>query len=179
MISSITQLYPVAQNCTKRAVGSSSKPVSFQESLQSSRAARDRVETRLSDGKLSAEELAVLSEKYDPDHMTQEQYDAFLDELESKGILSKEDKMLVKNPEMRFGEAFEPHGISTGRAYIEDDALMQLKSLQEYDGNASLFVKAMLAHESALAERTPPLKEDRQRMAALRVVSDVLKGLRI
>ena len=165
MISSITHLSPVAQNCTKRAVGSSSKPVSFQESLQSSRAARDRVETRLSDGKLSAEEL---SEKYDPDHMTQEQYDAFLDELESKGILSKEDKMLVKNPEMRFGEAFEPHGISPGRAYIEDDALMQLKSLQEYDGNASLFVKA-----------TPPLKEDRQRMAALRVVSDVLKGLRI
>jgi len=96
MISSITHLSPVAQNCTKRAVGSSSKPVSFQESLQSSRAARDRVETRLSDGKLSAEELAVLSEKYDPDHMTQEQYDAFLDELESKGILSKEDKMLVK-----------------------------------------------------------------------------------
>ena len=177
MINGITYLSPAVQNSAKRAAGLAGHPVSFQASLQSSLAARDRA--RLSDGKLSAEELAVLSEKYDPDHMTQEQYDAFLDELESKGILSKEDKMLVKNPEMRFGEAFEPHGISPGRAYIEDDALMQLKSLQEYDGNASLFVKAMLAHESALAERPPPLKEDRQRMAALRVVSDVLKGLRI
>lgn len=35
--------------------------------------------------------------------MTQEEYDAFLDELEEKGVLSKDDKMLVKNPDMRFG----------------------------------------------------------------------------
>ena len=109
--------------------------------------------------------------------MTQEEYNAFLDELEEKGVLSKDDKMLVKNPEMRFGDVLEPHGISAGGGYIETDPLVQPKSLLDYDGNAYLYVKAMLEYELELAERASPCKEDRQRMDALRRISDILDGM--
>ena len=110
--------------------------------------------------------------------MTQEEYNAFLDELEEKGVLSKDDKMLVKNPEMRFGDVLEPHGISAGGGYIETDPLVQPKSLLDYDGNVYLYVKAMLAYELALAEKMGTVKEDQQRMDALRRVTDVLEGMR-
>ena len=40
---------------------------------------------------LSAQEIADLSDKYDPSHMSQDQYDAFLDELVEKGALTPAD----------------------------------------------------------------------------------------
>lgn len=149
----------------------------MQQNLQNVCAARGSLDTCQASGKLSAGELADLSSRYKPSNMTQEEYFAFLDELEEKGVLSKDDKMLVKNPEMRFGEAFGPGGIAPGEAYIEENPIAPLKSLTDCDGNVSVYVKALLERELALAERTTPLKEDRQRIEALRRVYDVLRGM--
>lgn len=41
--------------------------------------------------KLSNQDIAELAGKYDPHHMSQNQYDAFLDTLVEKGVLSRED----------------------------------------------------------------------------------------
>lgn len=151
--------------------------LNFSGSVQSTLAARDRAGR--ADGKLSAAELAGLSKKYPPEHMTQEEYDAFLDELEEKGVLSKDDKMLVKNPGMRFGDVLMPGSIAPGDAYVEANPLTPPKSLFEYDGDATVYVKALLAYELELAERVSPCKEDRQRIAALRKVADILEGMRM
>ena len=151
--------------------------ISHSGSAYRTRAAQDRVDIRPAAERLSADELAGLASKYQPGHMTQEEYDAFLDELEEKGVLSKDDKMLVKNPNMRFGDVLVPHGIAPGGAYVEADPLTPPKSLLEYDGNATVYVKAMLAYELELAERVSPCKEDRQRIEALRKVSDILAGM--
>lgn len=178
MINNINRFTPAAPYVhLKSGENASAKPVNFQESLQNTCAVRNRSGARQAAGKLSAEELSDLSKKYSPDHMTQEQYDAFLDELEEKGVLSKDDKMLVKNPNMRFGDVLEPHGISPGGAYVEATPLSQPNSLLDYDSSAALYVKAMLEYELALAERGFPREEDRQRIDALRKVSDILSGM--
>lgn len=178
MISNINHLTSaVPPISTKKEGKISAKSASFQESMQNTLATRDRLDTHQAAGKLSTEELSQLSRKYPAGHMTQEEYDAFLDELEEKGVLSKDDKMLVKNPNMRFGDVLVPHGIAPGGAYVEADPLTPPKSLLEYNGNATVYVKAMLAYELELAERVSPCKEDRQRIEALRKVSDILAGM--
>ena len=145
--------------------------MSFRENLQSTFAERDKAAARQNSGKLSAEELAELSGKYNPSHMTQEQYHAFLDELEEKGVLSKTEKMLVKCPEMRFCE------LGPGKATIITGEPLEPLTSRDYNSNASLFVKNVLERELALAERTPPLKEDLRRIAALRKVSNILDSM--
>lgn len=164
---------------TKKEGKISAKSASFQENMQNTLAARDRLDAHQVAGKLSAEELSQLSKKYPSGHMTQDEYDAFLDELEEKGVLSKDDKMLVKNPGMRFGDVLMPGSIAPGDAYVEANPLTPPKSLFEYDGDATVYVKALLAYELELAERVSPCKEDRQRIAALRKVADILEGMRM
>lgn len=85
--------------------------------------------------------------------------------------------MLVKNPDMRFGDVLLPGSIVPGDAYVEANPLTPPKSLFEYDGDATVYVKALLAYELELAERVSPRKEDRQRITALRKVSDILAGM--
>lgn len=157
-----------------RAADVSVRSMSFQDSLERTAAARDQ------SGSLSAQEIARLAGQYDPDHMTQKEYESFLDDLEKTGALSREDKMLVKNPEMRF-MPFDPNGIMPCGGEVEAwgaEPLARLKSLAELDGNVGLLVKAMLERELELAKRTTPLREDRQRIAALRTVSDILDRMR-
>lgn len=60
-------------------------------------AARQAAETGKSAGevfsrrKLTKEEIGELAEKYDPSSMTQEEYDALLDELVEKSVLQKKE----------------------------------------------------------------------------------------
>ena len=70
---------------------------SFLDFVKNVREARDKAVEEAGTKKLSAQEIAELAGKYGPHHMTQNQYDSFLDELEQKGVLSRNDKMLVKN----------------------------------------------------------------------------------
>ncbi len=86
MISNINHLTSaVPPISTKKEGKISAKSASFQESMQNTLATRDRLDTHQAAGKLSTEELSQLSRKYPAGHMTQEEYDAFLDELEEKG----------------------------------------------------------------------------------------------
>ncbi|MDE7243657.1 MAG: hypothetical protein K2O18_06740 [Oscillospiraceae bacterium] len=122
--------------------------------------------------------IAGLAEKYDPHHMTQEQYNAFLDELEQKGILSNSGKMLVKNPDMRFGavdwEVFAATGgklFGGGMVILGETFSTKVPSLEEMGGDAVRLVKAMLESEMDQGAMT---NGDRQRIEALKTVSEIL-----
>lgn len=61
------------------------------ERAQAAREARERSEAGFSRRELTGEELGELAEKYDPNSMTQEEYDALLEELVEKGVLKKSE----------------------------------------------------------------------------------------
>lgn len=60
-------------------------------------------------GKLDKEDYNYLSSKWNPENMTQDDYDEFLDYLEDEGIITEEDKEYVGYGGMSRG-IFEPSG---------------------------------------------------------------------
>lgn len=111
--------------------------------------------------KLTDQELNELAGRYDPRNMTQDQYDAFLDELVEKGVLTRGDTTwlgyhglvrldvdmdeLAKQAETGkltggFGSAVIVTSLDGGRTPL-------FRSLDEAEGDLIRFLESMLAQQ--------------------------------
>ena len=97
--------------------------------------------TKNSNGRLTDEEIKELSGKFNPEDMTQEQYDEFIDYLLDKGIISDKEASygLGQNRVVVNGTG------CTG--YIREGAGNFIDSLSDADGNAMKFIEEMLKWE--------------------------------
>lgn len=100
---------------------------------------------------LSDQEIADLASKYDVYNMTQDQYNALLDELVEKGALTKADMMwLGRSGLQRIDVALDvlfTKGIAPGPITIYGTGSLDGKlkeSLEDADGNLIVWLESML-----------------------------------
>lgn len=122
--------------------------------------------------RLSGQEIVELAGKYDPHNMTQDQYDAFLDDLIEKGTLSRFDAMQLGHHGWRIldinPETFASGGIGCGSAYAVsagDSENGPIQSLEDVDGDLIRWLEHMLARQN-------------QNKEPLNVLADIVKRMR-
>lgn len=123
--------------------------------------------------KLTDREFAELADKYDPRNMTQDQYDAFLDELVEKGVLTRGDTTwLGYNGLVRLDTDFDEiaAGKTGGACVINGDT--PARSLDEAEGDLLHWLESMLAKQD---QWTGP--SGRERKEALDALYDVVKRM--
>mgnify|MGYP001026149565 CR=1 FL=1 len=103
---------------------------------------------------LSDQEIAELASKYDIHNMTQDQYNAFLDELVEKGTLTKADTMWLGrsglqrvdvNLDVLFTKGMAPGPITISST--EDFNNIMKESLEDADGDLIVWLESMLARQ--------------------------------
>ena len=100
--------------------------------------------TKNSNGRLTDEEIKELSGKFNPEDMTQEQYDEFIDYLLDKGIISD------KEASYGLGQnrvVLKDLGIKAYYRELKEGSNDFIDSLSEADGNAMKFISEMLQWE--------------------------------
>lgn len=85
----------------------------------------------------SDENIQRWSEKYDPEHMSQEDYRSFVDDLVSAGALSETDKNYIGYSDMvSLGTLEELASGNSSIAYDASSGAAPYETLAEADGNA-------------------------------------------
>lgn len=100
--------------------------------------------TKNSNGRLTDEEIKELSGKFNPEDMTQEQYDEFIDYLLDKGIISD------KEASYGLGQnrvVLKDLGIKAYYRELKEGSNDFIDSLSDADGNAMKFIEEMLKWE--------------------------------
>lgn len=127
---------------------------------QAAREAREKSEAGFSRRELTEEELGELAGTYDPGNMTQEEYDALLDELVEKGVLKKSEMTCLGYRGMMavaLGQV-DPdsvHDIESWRnslkmAVRSNTLPVDVSSLDDFGGNALAMVKSRSRWELAI-----------------------------
>ena len=117
---------------------------------QAAREAREASEAGFSRRELTGEELGELAEKYDPNSMTQEEYDALLEELVEKGVLKKSEMTSLGYRGMVLLGQLEPgsfHDIESWQrsmiwAVRSNPLPADVSGLDDFDGSALAMVKS-------------------------------------
>lgn len=123
--------------------------------------------------KLTDRELAELADRYDPRNMTQAQYDAFLDELVEKGVLTRGDTTWLGHHGMvRLDTDFDKiaAGQTGGACVINGDT--PARSLDEAEGDLMRFLQSMMAQQD---QWTGP--SSRERKEALDTLYDIIRRM--
>ena len=132
---------------------------------------------------LSNQEIAELASKYDVRNMTQDQYNAFLDELVEKGALTKSDKMWLGRSGLQRvdvdldvvflkGMAAEPITI-----YSAGDLNGKPKdSLEDADGDVIVWLESMLAQQNQ-GTNGGTRDSSGQRAEALNTLYDIVRRM--
>ncbi len=129
--------------------------------------------------KLSDQEIADLAGKYDPNNMTQNQYDAFLDDLIGQGALSRFDAMRLGYHGFQVLDinpgSFATGAIGCGSAYVtsagnDENGLIQ--SLEDADGDLFRWLESMLTQQDQ-GTREGSL----QKKEALNTLLDIIKRM--
>lgn len=104
--------------------------------------------------KLSDQEIAELSNKYDVRNMSQDQYNAFLDELVEKGALTRADTTWLGRSGLQRVDVdldvLLTKGMAPGPITIsstEDFEAKMKESLEDADGNLIVWLESMLARQ--------------------------------
>lgn len=95
-------------------------------------------------GRLTDEEIKELADKFNPEDMTQEQYDEFIDYLLDKGIISD------KEASYGLGQnrvVLKDLGIKAYYRELKEGSNDFIDSLSDADGNAMKFIEEMLKWE--------------------------------
>lgn len=126
--------------------------------------------------KLSDHEIAGLASKYNPNSMTQGQYDAFLDDLIEKGALSRFDALRLGHHGCRILDinagSFASGGIECGSAHAASvGSDKPIQSLEDTDGDLFRWLDSMLAQQN---EET---REGQQKKETLNVLSDIIRRM--
>lgn len=128
--------------------------------------------------RLSEQEIAALAEKYDPHNMTQDQYDAFLDELVEKNVLTRSDttwlwrgglRRIDVDLETLFTEGGAPGPTSIVSLGNSGDDTKQL--LEETENDLLTWLESMLTRQSQEIGGSP------QKSEALNALYDVVKWM--
>ena len=122
--------------------------------------------------KLTDQELAELADKYDPRNMTQDQYDAFLDELVEKGVLTRGDTTWLGHHGLVRLD-IDPEDFVTGKGgafVINGDT--PARSLDEAEGDLIRFLQSMMAQQK---QWNGP--STRERKEALDALYDVVRRM--
>lgn len=127
------------------------------ERAQAAREAREKSEAGFSRRELTGEELGELAEKYDPGNMTQEEYDALLEELVEKGVLKKSEMTSLGYRGMVVVGQIEGsyHDIESWRRCAELSVRANLlpadgRCLEDFEGNALAMAKLFSRWEPAV-----------------------------
>ena len=128
------------------------------ERAQAAREAREKSEAGFSRRELTGEELGELAEKYDPNSMTQEEYDALLEELVERGVLKKSElDSLGYRGMVVLGQLDSDsfHDIESWRKSMQFAVRAHLvpadgQSLGDFDGNALAMAKLFSRWELAV-----------------------------
>ena len=155
----------------------------FEDAAKKTAQSGDTDQTETVRKKLSNQEIAELASKYDPRHMTREQYDSFLDDLIEKGALSRFDAMRLGHHGWRIldmdPEAFAGGGAECGTAYVtgsEDYSGVPMQTLEEANGDVLRWLEHMLARLSLGLD--PSTREgSRQKEEAVNVVRDIIRQM--
>lgn len=175
------QWFPSMQDLMKRSDGSWGM-TSFGDALRDASNARktgaaqsrDTYEPEtISRTRLSSGDLAELSGRYDPHNMTQDQYDAFLDELMEKGALSRMDAARLGYHGLRVldMEPDENGKVHNGWAYVVDDGRKPIESLEDADGDLFRWLDAMLDRQEQ------GIGASRRQKEALNALYDIVKRM--
>lgn len=136
--------------------------------------------------KLTDRELAELADKYDPHNMTQDQYDAFLDELVEKGVLTRGDTTwLGRHGLVRLDVDMDELAkqAATGKltggvvgsvtvTSLDGSRTPLFRSLDEAEGDLIRFLQSMMAQQD---QWNGP--SSRERKAALDALYDVVRRM--
>lgn len=129
------------------------------ERAQAAREAREASEAGFSRRELTGEELGELAEKYDPGNMTQEEYDALLEDLVEKGVLKKSEMTSLGYRGMVVVGQIEGsyHDIESWRRCAETALRARAKllpadgrCLEDFEGNALAMAKLFSRWEPAI-----------------------------
>lgn len=134
---------------------------------------------------LSAQELAELSGKYDPSHMSQEQYDAFLDELVEMGALTPADTTWLGRGGLqridvdmdKLFDAWSEGRLYGGTAYVTSagNEIPGL-SLEDADGDLLHWLENLLARMALGID--PSTKEgSRAKEEAVNALRDIIRRM--
>lgn len=127
---------------------------------------------------LAEQEIGELAGKYDTSHMTQEQYDAFLDELVEKGTLSRSDTMYLGHSGLKWLDIDAgkfASGGSAGWGYVHGDKLA--RTLEDAEGDLTVWMENMMARLERGID--PSTKEGgRQKTEAVNALRDIVKRIR-
>ena len=129
--------------------------------------------------KLTDQEIAELAEKYDPHNMTQDQYDAFLDELVEKGALTRSDTSWLgrggyQRIDVDLDTLFANGGMAAGP--------IRIASLENFGGEPKRSVEEvendiMVRLESMLTQQSQEIGGSRQKSEALNTLYDIIKRM--
>lgn len=126
--------------------------------------------------KLSDHEIADLASKYNPNSMTQDQYDAFLDDLIEKGALSRFDALRLGHHGCRILDinagSFASGGIECGSARAASvGSDKPIQSLADADGDLIRWLDSMLAWQDQ------DKAGSNQKAEVLKVLQDIVKRM--
>lgn len=101
--------------------------------LQEKRKAEEEAKGVFTRAELTDEDIKKLATQYDPDNMTQEEYDSFLDNLIDRGVLEKEDLNYIdyRGDRIPLGSA-----IVVGRWDFLTDGPMTNAGISHWNGNS-------------------------------------------
>lgn len=133
--------------------------------------------------KLTDRELSELAGKYDPRNMTQNQYDAFLDELVEKGVLTRGDTTWLGHHGLvrldvdmdELAEQLETGKLSAGGPVTVasvGNGNELFRSLEEADGDLIRFLQSMMAQRDQWDGPST-----RERQEALDALYDVVRRM--
>lgn len=106
---------------------------------------------------LSDNDYNYLSSKWNPNKMTQDEYDEFLDYLQDKGIISEEDKEcagygghFIRHTTLKAGSCYSCYSLERPfRAYADGDVLL-------FDTKVKTFFKKIIGQEQRLDPAVTP-----------------------
>lgn len=148
---------------------------------------RDTYEPELATRKkLTDRELAELAGKYDPRNMTQDQYDAFLDELVEKGVLTRGDTTWLGHHGLvrldvdmdELAKQLETGKLTGGVVgtvtvtSLDGSRTPLFRSLDEAEGDLIRFLQSMMAQQD---QWNGP--SSRERKEALNALYDVVRRM--
>ena len=128
--------------------------------------------------KLSDQEIAELADKYDLHNMTQEQYDAFLDELVERGALTRSDTSWLgrggfQRIDVDLYTLFTEGGATgpTSIVSLENYSGAPKRSLEEAENNVIIWLESMLTRQSQ------EIGGSRQKAEALSALHDIVRRM--
>lgn len=129
--------------------------------------------------KLTDQEIAELADKYDPHNMTQEQYDAFLDELVEKGALTRSDTSWLgrrgyQRMDVDLDTLFANGGMAAGPiriASLGNSGGEPKRSVEEVENDIIIRLESMLTQQSQ------EIGGSRQKSEALNTLYDIIKRM--